>query len=264
MQKTLIVDNHEPLGINLLATRIGRGVYINQFYRGKDSSGMPTKLLAEKSGIVRIGDFVSTINGQDMTHCTLERTRELCCTQSRPLVITFKAQEGDRDVAIILGDARKVHWMIDFFQKETDLEGVESVTLTHSLYNLIIAADRKNFFNSSKALLGYLTSTLIQEKYRRIVVDTGLLDLLTRLQRIHSEEISRETQKDIIHDVYDRIYPLFEAHLTRFLQSVSASRMFAHFAHDPTHTVTTNQLSRYLDNPVFTAFLFLFCIDHDW
>jgi hypothetical protein len=263
MQKTLIVDNHDPLGINLLATCCGRGVYVNQFYRSKDSSGAMMKLLAEKSGIVQIGDFISTINGQDMTDCTLAQTRELCRTRDRPLVISFKPVEADHDINSILGDARKVQWIAEYFDKPPS-DSMQAIHLAHELHNIVTANVNEPSPHSGKALLHYLTLTLSQQRYEHLLAEADIACVVTRLQRRDSGDISPEALVDLVHTVYKQVYQIFEHHLGRFLPSISANRMFAHFARDSSKLMTSSQLASCLAIHQFAAFLQIFCSHHNW
>ena len=74
--KLLIIDNSDPIGINLQSIRNGKGAYVCQFYRQPSRNVENGLLRGEGSNIIKIGDILAVINGEDVSTNSLEMIKE--------------------------------------------------------------------------------------------------------------------------------------------------------------------------------------------
>eukprot|EP01041_Mallomonas_annulata_P005499 gene5499-11072_t len=117
-----VTFNAGTLGINLLATRAGYGGYVDTFYRPPDGS----ILFAEQSGLIKRGDLILEINGEDVSRISLNELPKRIEKAKRPIVIKFENVSMDITFADVVSDPRKMPWFMQYLMETYGVE--EAVT----------------------------------------------------------------------------------------------------------------------------------------
>jgi hypothetical protein len=98
------------LGINLQATKVHRGAFVNDFFRSKETS---EKLPAERSGKVEIGDLLVFIDDCNVLEHSLEQIYQLLKKSSTIKTVRFISPPNLRYLSIS-DDPWKTKWFISF------------------------------------------------------------------------------------------------------------------------------------------------------
>jgi hypothetical protein len=261
--KTLVIDNHEPMGVNLLPTRCGRGTYVNQFKRVKGENGSSTLLLAERSGLVQIGDSVHSINGLDAANLTLDQTRDLCSTDHRPLIVCFQRCEMPLNLMRLLGDVRKLNWMTDYFTKENRTDIASEIKLTQAIHNIIVALScaKEPYFDGPCEAL---TDCVLNVISRHNDMNDNMEEVLSILHRKTTQHTSTSEMFSALLSTYNPLRLRFERYVYEFLQTPHGRRMIAHYSCDPDMITSIDSVASFWLHGTATANLYIFCAEHNW
>lgn len=265
MLRTLIIDDEEPIGINLLSTRCGIGNYVNQFYRTKDCDGNEVILRAEKSGVIQIGDLLQSINGVDVSQCNLQQAKQMCKSSSRPLIVGFRRCVAEVDLMAILGDSRKMAWMTDHYQRADRMDRVHELRIAQTIHSIMIAVDSVNFNDSSDSardilIDALLAATLGNNECRSVCQELNLESELSKLATTRSFG----DVFNVLCMVYLPLRQRFELIISEFSTTAHWRRMVAYFSCDAPGAANLECLYSCLLSTQARSFLYLFCGQHHW
>lgn len=102
-----VVVNDELLGINLQSQRNNCGAFIESFYRSNE--GMLFEV--ERTGEVRVGDVVHSVEGQLLSHCDLHDIHARLLSSARPMTIVFRRYKLDMLSIHLAEDSRVGEWL---------------------------------------------------------------------------------------------------------------------------------------------------------
>ena len=285
--KVIVIENSDPIGINLQSIRNGKGAYVHQFYRqAVDKKDQVFVLHGDSTGGgIEIGDLVSVVNGEDVSQDTLE-TIKIKCSASRPLTIGFKSPAIDSDIEFLFQDSRKLHGLLDYFLAANQPSTTMEINLCYEIYCIThnaktsqgrdsdISSDNERYFNSfyDHTLILNINSALHSQQNDCILQQhaTELQDSVAIIAALCDTKISDSQDVDplfVLHTIevlYQRLHNIANLSYNEFKITPQAAKMSAYYSCDRQCPLLRWSLTDMLANNVCRLWLYVFAVNNQW
>ena len=105
------------VGLNLQATRVSTGAFVNSFYRGVDIDGSEIILPAESNlGANFLGAIISSVNNQDVTGSHAITVCDIISKADRPMTLKFFVNSQIIESPLELSNFAGLPWLLEHLE----------------------------------------------------------------------------------------------------------------------------------------------------
>ena len=125
------------VGLNLQATRVSTGAFVNSFYRGVDIDGSEVILPAESNlGANFLGAIISSVNNQDVTGSHAITVCDIISKADRPMTLKFFVNSQIIENPLELSNFAGLPWLLEHLE-DLSLNAATNAATSNEDYELL-------------------------------------------------------------------------------------------------------------------------------